>query len=155
MTTSLTEVTSALDIPDEPDRGRMYRESGTRLRSAMSDHGVDALILLGNGNVVYATGASWPLLDAGLSHVERPVAMTNVSATMVRPARSRIVMSSAFLSAAASTTMSASARGLRSFATSIPPRGRGLAPRCASRWAREQGIAAIVPEPPAHAARVS
>jgi Xaa-Pro dipeptidase len=75
MTTSLTEVTSALDIPDEPDRGRMYRESGTRLRSAMSDHGVDALILLGNGNVVYATGASWPLLDAGLSHVERPVAI--------------------------------------------------------------------------------
>jgi len=51
MTTSLTEVTSALDIPDEPDRGRMYRESGTRLRSAMSDHGVDALILLGNGKV--------------------------------------------------------------------------------------------------------
>src|ERR1700720_2104777 len=75
MTTSLTEVTSALDIPDEPDRGRMYRESGTRLRSAMSDHGVDALILLGNGNVVYATGASWPLLDAGLSHVERPGAI--------------------------------------------------------------------------------
>jgi Xaa-Pro dipeptidase len=75
MTTSLTQVSSALDIPDEPDRGRMYRESGTRLRSAMSDHGVDALILLGNGNVVYATGASWPLLDAGLSHVERPVAI--------------------------------------------------------------------------------
>jgi Xaa-Pro dipeptidase len=25
--------------------------------------------------VVYATGASWPLLDAGLSHVERPVAV--------------------------------------------------------------------------------
>ena len=41
----------------------------------MADNGVDALILLGNGNVVYATGASWPLLDAGLSHVERPVAI--------------------------------------------------------------------------------
>ena len=41
----------------------------------MADKGVDALILLGNGNVVYATGASWPLLDAGLSHVERPVAI--------------------------------------------------------------------------------
>ena len=41
----------------------------------MSARGVDALILLGNGNVVYATGASWPLLDAGLSHVERPVAV--------------------------------------------------------------------------------
>ena len=41
----------------------------------MKEQGVDALILLGNGNVVYATGASWPLLDAGLSHVERPVAI--------------------------------------------------------------------------------
>src|SRR6476469_3563149 len=75
MTTSLTAVTSARDIPDLPDRARMYRESGARLRSAMADNGVDALILLGNGNVVYATGASWPLLDAGLSHVERPVAV--------------------------------------------------------------------------------
>ena len=75
MTTSLTAVTSAREIPDLPDRARMYRECGTRLRVAMADNGVDALILLGNGNVVYATGASWPLLDAGLSHVERPVAL--------------------------------------------------------------------------------
>ena len=41
----------------------------------MNEKGVDALVLLGNGNVVYATGASWPLLDAGLSHVERPIAV--------------------------------------------------------------------------------
>lgn len=75
MTTFATAVTSAHDIPDLPDRARMYRESGARLRAAMADNGVDALILLGNGNVVYATGASWPLLDAGLSHVERPVAI--------------------------------------------------------------------------------
>ena len=53
----------------------MCREIGARLRDAMTDKGVDALVLLGNGNVVYATGASWPLLDAGLSHVERPVAI--------------------------------------------------------------------------------
>jgi Xaa-Pro dipeptidase len=66
---------SAIGIPDLPDRARMYRESGARLRAAMADNGVDAVILLGNGNVVYATGASWPLLDAGLSHVERPVAI--------------------------------------------------------------------------------
>ncbi len=62
-------------IPDLPDLGRMYRECGARLRAAMRDKGIDALILLGNGNVVYATGVSWPLLDAGLSHVERPVAI--------------------------------------------------------------------------------
>ncbi|HEX2286981.1 MAG TPA: Xaa-Pro peptidase family protein [Mycobacterium sp.] len=75
MTTFATADATALGIPDLPDRARMYRESGARLRAAMSDNGVDALILLGNGNVVYATGVSWPLLDAGLSHVERPVAI--------------------------------------------------------------------------------
>ena len=64
-----------LDIPDLPDQSRMYRECGARLRASMKEKGVDALVLLGNGNVVYATGASWPLLDAGLSHVERPVAV--------------------------------------------------------------------------------
>jgi len=62
-------------IPDEPDFARMRSETGARLRAAMAEHGVDALILLMNGHVVYATGASWPLLDAGLSHVERPVAI--------------------------------------------------------------------------------
>ena len=62
-------------IPEEPDWSRMHRDTGARLRSAMADHGVDALILLMNDNVVYATGASWPVLDAGLSHVERPVAI--------------------------------------------------------------------------------
>ena len=75
MTTSVTPGASAFDIPDLPDRSRMYREIGARLRSAMADNGVDALILLNNGNVVYATGAAWPLLDAGLSHVERPAAI--------------------------------------------------------------------------------
>lgn len=64
-----------IEIPDEPDVGRMRRDIGARLRSEMARQGVDALILLMNGNVTYATGASWPLLDAGLSHVERPVAI--------------------------------------------------------------------------------
>jgi Xaa-Pro dipeptidase len=53
----------------------MRRETGIRLRTAMADRGVDALILLGNNAVVYATGTSWPLGDAGLSYVERPVAV--------------------------------------------------------------------------------
>ncbi len=66
---------SALDIPEVPNRERMYRECGARIRAVMKDKGVDVLVLLGNGNVVYATGASWPLLDAGLSHVERPIAV--------------------------------------------------------------------------------
>jgi Xaa-Pro dipeptidase len=73
MTTSPT--TGGFAIPEELDWRRMHRETGARLRSAMADQGIDALVLLMNDNVVYATGASWPVLDAGLSHVERPVAV--------------------------------------------------------------------------------
>jgi Xaa-Pro aminopeptidase len=75
MTTFATAASTAIEIPDLPDMARMYRECGARLRESMKGKGVDALVLLGNGNVVYATGASWRLLDAGLSHVERPVAI--------------------------------------------------------------------------------
>src|SRR5580692_7839908 len=75
MTSSATARASVPDIPDEPDWARMRAETGARLRSAMAEHGVDALVLLMNGYVGYATGASWPLVDAGLSHVERPVAV--------------------------------------------------------------------------------
>ncbi|HTY31381.1 Xaa-Pro peptidase family protein [Mycobacterium sp.] len=53
----------------------MRRETGARLRRAMAERGIDAMILLGNSAVVYATGTSWPLGDAGLSYVERPVAV--------------------------------------------------------------------------------
>src|SRR6202789_1344269 len=75
MTTFLPAPSSALDIPETPDLDRMRRETGARLRSAMTDRGVDAMLLLGNNSVVYATGVSWPLGDAGLSYVERPVAV--------------------------------------------------------------------------------
>src|SRR6201996_3644007 len=78
MTNSVAARGSGIDIPDEPDWARMRFEVGARIRSAMAEHGVDALILLMNGYVGYATGASWPLLDAGLSHVERPVAVVLV-----------------------------------------------------------------------------
>lgn len=67
--------TFADTIPEVPDLIRMRRETGARLRSAMAERGVDALVLLGNNAVVYATGVSWPLGDAGVSYVERPVAV--------------------------------------------------------------------------------
>lgn len=73
--TSTAPVSTGLEIPDTPDLSRLRRETGARLRSAMAERGVDAMILLGNSAVVYATGASWPLGDAGLSYVERPVAV--------------------------------------------------------------------------------
>lgn len=66
---------SWLDVPDEPDLTRMRREVSARLQAAMAEQGIDALVLLGNSNVMYATGISWPLADAGLSHIERPVAV--------------------------------------------------------------------------------
>ena len=53
-----------LDIPEEPDLNRLRRDVGERLHAAMADQGVDALVLLGNSNVMYATGISWPLADA-------------------------------------------------------------------------------------------
>ncbi len=75
MGAELTLAPAALDLPAEPDLARMRRERGTRLRSTMADKGIDALVLLANANVSYATGASWPLSDAGRANVERPVAV--------------------------------------------------------------------------------
>lgn len=71
----LTLVPRGLDLPPEPDLQRMRHERGARLRSVMADKGIDALILLSNSNVSYATGATWPLSDAGRGNVERPVAV--------------------------------------------------------------------------------
>lgn len=73
--TSIAQADGGLVIPEIPDLARMRRETGARLRSAMAERGIDAMILLGNNAVVYATGTSWPLGDAGLSYVERPVAV--------------------------------------------------------------------------------
>ena len=73
--TTFAQAGAGLVIPETPDLPRLRRETGARLRSAMAERGVDAMVLLGNNAVVYATGTSWPLGDAGLSHVERPVAV--------------------------------------------------------------------------------
>jgi Xaa-Pro dipeptidase len=73
--TTFADAAGGLKIPETPDMSRMRRETGARLRTAMAERGVDAMVLLGNNAVVYATGTSWPLGDAGLSYVERPVAV--------------------------------------------------------------------------------
>ena len=52
MTTSSKAAATMIDIPAEPDRARMRRETAARLRSAMVDNGVDALILLNNDTAV-------------------------------------------------------------------------------------------------------
>jgi Xaa-Pro aminopeptidase len=75
MATATTVASPGLELPPAPDLARMRRERGARLRSVMGDKGIDALVLLSNANVSYATGASWPLSDAGRGNVERPVAV--------------------------------------------------------------------------------
>jgi Xaa-Pro aminopeptidase len=62
-------------IPAKPDLDRMRRQRRDRLRDVMREQGIDALVLLGNTNVVYATGAIWPLADSGRSNFEQPVAV--------------------------------------------------------------------------------
>ena len=62
-------------IPAQADIPRMQRERVERIRGLMREQGLDALILLGNTNVVYATGAIWPLADSGRANFEQPVAV--------------------------------------------------------------------------------
>ncbi len=62
-------------LPPEPDFPRMQRERMGRIRTAMGQQGLDALVLLGNTNVAYTTGAIWPLADSGRANFEQPVAV--------------------------------------------------------------------------------
>ena len=62
-------------IPATPDFARMQRERMGRMQAIMRQHGLDALVLLGNTNVAYATGAIWPLADSGRANFEQPVAV--------------------------------------------------------------------------------
>jgi Xaa-Pro aminopeptidase len=62
-------------IPAEADLSRMHRERAARIRTLMAEQGIDALVLLGNTNVAYATGAIWPLADSGRANFEQPVAV--------------------------------------------------------------------------------
>lgn len=62
-------------IPSRPDLVRMQRERLERIHALMREQGLDALVLLGNTNVAYATGAIWPLADSGRANFEQPVAV--------------------------------------------------------------------------------
>jgi Xaa-Pro aminopeptidase len=57
------------------DLARMRRERHARLVDAMHEQGVDLLVLLGQSNVGYATGASVPAADQGRAIHRRPVAV--------------------------------------------------------------------------------
>jgi Xaa-Pro aminopeptidase len=75
MTAGLMAATAPTRIPPKADLARMRRARGERVRTIMREQGIDALVLLGNTNVVYATGAIWPLADSGRSNFEQPVAV--------------------------------------------------------------------------------
>ena len=62
-------------IPEVADARRMQQDRLARIRGLMRAQEVDALVLLGNTNVVYATGAVWPLADSGRANFEQPVAV--------------------------------------------------------------------------------
>jgi len=62
-------------VPDTVDVERMRADRLARVRANMAAAGLDALVLIGNTNVVYATGVSWPLGDPGRSNFEQPVAV--------------------------------------------------------------------------------
>jgi Xaa-Pro dipeptidase len=68
----------ATRIAPDADRTRLQRDRGERIRAIMREQGIDALVLLGNTNVVYATGAIWPLADSGRANFEQPVAVVLV-----------------------------------------------------------------------------
>jgi Xaa-Pro dipeptidase len=78
MPAGLMAFAPATCIPLMPDIARMHRDRGHRIRAAMREQGIDALVLLGNTNVIYATGAVWPLADSGRANFEQPVAVVLV-----------------------------------------------------------------------------
>jgi Xaa-Pro dipeptidase len=75
MSAGLMERVSPTRIPAAPDVGRMRADRIARVRATMGEQGLDAIVLLGNTNVVYATGATWPLGDPGRANFEQPVAV--------------------------------------------------------------------------------
>jgi Xaa-Pro aminopeptidase len=75
MATGLMVPATDRSIPATPDRSRMQRERRQRLRDLMAEQGLDALVLLGNTNVAYVSGAVWPLADGGRGNFEQPVAV--------------------------------------------------------------------------------
>jgi len=68
-------VSASLTFDRPLDLARMRRERGARLDDAMKEQGVDALVLLGQANVAYATGLKVPAADQGRANHRRPVAV--------------------------------------------------------------------------------
>ena len=68
-------VSGPLTFDGPLDLGRMRTDRRARLDAAMGEQGVDALVLLGQANVGYATGVRVPASDQARSIHRRPIAM--------------------------------------------------------------------------------
>ena len=75
MAAGLMAAAPPADFPAHADLDRMRSDRSERLRAIMREQGLDALVLLGNTHVVYATSAIWPLADSGRANFEQPVAV--------------------------------------------------------------------------------
>jgi Xaa-Pro aminopeptidase len=78
MAAGLMTSVSQRHIPSTADFRRMHSERTDRVRAVMREQQLDALVLLGNTNVAYATGAIWPFGDSGRAHFEQPVGVVLV-----------------------------------------------------------------------------
>ncbi len=78
MPSGLMERVTPTRLPETPDVDRMRADRLGRVRDNMRAQGLDAVVLIGNTNVVYATGATWPLGDPGRANFEQPVAVVLV-----------------------------------------------------------------------------
>jgi Xaa-Pro aminopeptidase len=70
---------TALTFDTELDLARMRRDRRARLADAMQRSGLDALLLLGQSNVTYATGARVPAADQGRAIHRRPVSLVTAN----------------------------------------------------------------------------
>ncbi|MGA2521749.1 MAG: aminopeptidase P family N-terminal domain-containing protein, partial [Acidimicrobiales bacterium] len=61
--------------PGSLDLARLRRQRMDKLQAAMADKGIDALVLLTSGGVLYSTGAWTPLSDTGQTLQLRPLAL--------------------------------------------------------------------------------
>jgi Xaa-Pro dipeptidase len=62
-------------IPSEPDMVRLRADRFAKLQYQLEAQGIDGLVLLGSGNVAYATGADAPGEDSGRAGLFRAVAV--------------------------------------------------------------------------------
>ncbi len=69
-------LSTSLDLaPRELDLARLRRERFAKLQAALRDQALDALLLLGTGNVIYASGAGNVLADNNRRYQDRIVVL--------------------------------------------------------------------------------